>query len=272
MNTETQSRSRSPFKFFLLVFILSIPFVLASAVTGLQLLPGLPLSALAFVCPAAAALILVHREKAGVASLLKRSVDFDRIRPRVWFLPILLLRPAIMALSFVVLRWTGVSVPIPQFQIFTALGLSLAFLVAALAEELGWSGYAIHPLQDRWGALPAGFVLGLVWAAWHVLPLMQAHRSAAWIAWWSLDTVAARLLMVWIYNNTGGSVFAVALYHAVSNLCWQLFPIRGSYFDPRITGVITVIVALVVTLALRQWGQRPPPASLAGSCAPRQRT
>ena len=49
------SRSRSPLKFFLLVFALSIPFSLIGAVTGLQLYPGIPVTALAFVCPATAA-------------------------------------------------------------------------------------------------------------------------------------------------------------------------------------------------------------------------
>ncbi len=29
--------------------------------------------------------------------------------------------------------------------------------------------------------------------------------------WWSLGTVAARIIMVWLYNNTGKSVFGVAL-------------------------------------------------------------
>jgi membrane protease YdiL (CAAX protease family) len=30
------------------------------------------------------------------------------------------------------------------------------FLVGALGEELGWSGYVLDPLQDRWSALRAG--------------------------------------------------------------------------------------------------------------------
>jgi uncharacterized protein len=67
-----------------------------------------------------------------------------------------------------------------------------------------------------------------------------------WIAWWSLWTVAARVIMVWLYNRTGGSVLAVTLDHASSNVCWQLFPIHGSYFDPRLTGLITVAVAVVI--------------------------
>ena len=69
---------------------------------------------------------------------------------------------------------------------------------------------------------------------------MQAHRSPAWIAWWCLSTVAVRVLIVWLYNNTGKSVFAEALFHGMINVKCFLFPIYGSHYDPRITDLIIV--------------------------------
>ncbi len=94
-------RSRSPLKFFLLVFALSIPFWLIGAVTRLQMLPGLPVSSLMAFCPLIAASILVYRENktAGVTELLKRSFDYRRIRAKVWYAPIVLLMPAAMVLD-----------------------------------------------------------------------------------------------------------------------------------------------------------------------------
>jgi membrane protease YdiL (CAAX protease family) len=130
----------------------------------------------------------------------------------------------------------------------TTLELLALFFVAALGEELGWSGYALDPMQKRWSALSVGLVLGLVWAVWHIPPLLQSHRPLDWIEWWCVGTVALRVVMVWLYNNAGKSVFAVALFHAVSNLCWQSYPIHGSYFDPRINGLIMLCVAAVVTV------------------------
>ncbi len=249
------SRRRSPLKFFLLVFALSIPFWLIGAATGIELLPGLPVAALMFVRPVTAALILVYRENktAGLTALLKRSFDYKRIAAKVWYVPIVLLMPSVMVLSFGLMRLMGSPLPVPQFPVLVALGMLVAFFVAALGEELGWSGYAIDPMQERWGALQASILLGLVWAVWHIVPLVQAHRSPAWIAWWSLGTVAARIIMVWLYNNTGKSVFGVALFHAISNVCWQLFPIHGSYFDPRLNGLIMALVAAIVTVV---WGHR----------------
>ncbi len=249
------SRSRSPLKFFLLVFALSIPLYLVGAVTGLQLLPGLPMSSLAFSCPMTSALILIYREKktAGVTELLKRSFDFKRIRAKIWYAPIVFLMPGVMVLSYGVMRLMGSPLPTPQFPVLAALVMFLAFFIAALGEELGWSGYIIDPMQDRSNALQAGIVLGLVLAAWHIVPLVQAHRSSAWIAWWCLYTVAGRVLLTWLYNNTGKSVFAATLYHAISNASWQLFPSHGSQWDPRITGLIVAFAAAIVTVV---WGSR----------------
>lgn len=76
----------------------------------------------------------------------------------------------------------------------------------------------IHSRLPAWAALHAGLVLGVVWALWHVIAMVEAGQSPAWIAWSCLDMVGTRVLMVWLYNNTGRSVFAVALYHAIANL------------------------------------------------------
>lgn len=241
--------------FFLLVFVLSIPFWAAGALTNLQLLPALPVSALGFLCPAAAAAILLYRRDgfAGVTGLLKRSFDFKRIEAKIWLAPLVLLEPGVKALSYAALRLSGVPVPPPQFSLLAALALLAAFFIAGLGEELGWMGYAIDPLQERLGALRASLLIGVIWAVWHFIPLLEAQRSLEFIAWWSLATVAERVIIVWLYNNTGGSVFVAAVFHAMLNLTWQLFPINGSYYDPRTSGLIAAGVAVIVVIV---WGPR----------------
>ena len=206
-----------------------------------------------FVCPVTAALILVYRENktTGVTELLKRSFDYKRIRAKIWYVPIILLMPGVMVFSYGLMRLMGVALPTPQFTVLAALALFLAFFIAALGEELGWSGYVIDPMQDRWNSLQTSILLGLVWAAWHIVPYLQAHRSLAWIAWQCLFTMAVRVLLVWLYNNTGKSVFAATLFHAMRNVSIFLFPIYGSYYDPRIAGLITTFAAVLVTVV---WG------------------
>jgi hypothetical protein len=59
--------------------------------------------------------------------------------------------------------------------------------------------------------------------------------------------------MVWLYNNTGKSVFAVALYHAIANISIKsVFP-GGSYEAERVITLILVRAAAVVAIV---WGPR----------------
>lgn len=241
---------KSPQLFFILAFVFAVPFLIIGAITGIELLPGLPIAALMTVCPMLAASVLVYRENKfeGVITLLKRSFDFRRIKHKIWYVPTLLIFPLVAVMSFVLLQLTGTNLPAPQIEIFPTLALCAIFFVGALGEELGWSGYVIDPMQDRWGALRASIILGAIWAVYHYVALTQAHHSVVWIAWWSLYTVAARIMIVWLYNNSGKSVFIATLFHMTLNVVWQLFPVNGSFFDYRFTGITMAVVALIIVV------------------------
>jgi len=249
------SPNRSPLRFFLMVAALSIPFAWLGAVTDLQLYPGIPVAALAFACPVSAGALLAYRENgsAAVSALLRRAFDFRRIRAKVWYLPTVFLMPCVTVAAYGLLRARQSPIPAPRFPVPGAFLLFLAFLVAALGEELGWSGYALDPMQERWSALHASLVLGAIWALWHVIAMVEAGQSPAWIAWGCLDMLGTRVLMVWLYNNTGKSVFAVALYHAIANLSVKsIFP-GGSYEAER---VIALILAGAAAGVIMLWGPR----------------
>ncbi len=51
--------------FFLLALVLIIPFWVLGSLSVLELMPGLPVAGLGFVCPMLAALILMYREDKG---------------------------------------------------------------------------------------------------------------------------------------------------------------------------------------------------------------
>jgi membrane protease YdiL (CAAX protease family) len=246
-------RSRSALRFFLLVFALSVPFAVLGSLTDRQLYPGIPISALGFVCPVAAAAILSWRSGGANAALalLRRALDYQRIRPRRWLPVIVLLMPAITTVTYALARAGGATLRNPRIPVPGMALLFLVFLVAALGEELGWTGYAIDPLQERLGVLAAALLLGAVWAVWHIVAMVQAGQSAAWIAWGCLDMVATRVLMVWLYDRAGKSVFAIALFHAMANLSTKtLFP-GGSYQGERIMSLLLAATALVVALTWR---------------------
>ena len=231
---------RSPWRFFVLVFLLAFPFWIVGAQLRAMLLPGLPIAALMAVCPGLAAAILIFRADGGVRAFLMRSLNVGGTS--VWLLCAFLLSLDIGGATFAVLHVAQgqAFATAPPLQ-FTAM--AAAFLVGAWCEELGWSGYATAPLLARWGALVAALVIGVVWAAWHFVPLIQAGRDLEWIGWWTLGTVAARFAIVSLYNASGGSVLVATVFHATNNLC--AFAMTGTY-DVRVTSLAQVVLAALL--------------------------
>ena len=254
MNTSA-SLKKSLLPFFVVVFALALPFWLLGALF-MPIPPiNLSVSALQVVCPLIAAVILVYREEklGGVVRLLKRVFDQRRIKHKIWYVPIIFLLPLLYLLSYGVMRLLGR--PLPEEPFIPWLTMPIFFVIfflAAVGEEVGWTGYAVDPMQDRWSALKTGLILGLVWAIWHVVGFRQEHQWV-WVAEQCFCTIVLRILMVWLYNNTGKSMFAVILFHTMINVCDFSFPNYGSYYDPAITGAIIAITVVIVTFF---WGAK----------------
>jgi len=207
--------------------------------------------------PMAAALILARREagREGVGKLLGRPFDRGRITRKIWYLPVLLLFPLLMIIEYGLLSLSGASLPgLLRPSILLVPVLFAVFFAAGIGEELGWTGYALDPLQARYGALGAAVVLGAASAAFHLVPLIIDGHPPAWIAWHLAHMVPYRIVLVWIYNVTGRSMFAVVAFHATSNIgetVWPFFLGRG--YDPFVTTVLVTATALAL---LFLWGPR----------------
>ncbi|MCJ8014651.1 CPBP family glutamic-type intramembrane protease [Paenibacillus sp. KQZ6P-2] len=254
---KSVTSSRSLFVFLTLIFTFSIPFWVVGAMTGsINWLPmNLPTSALMVFCPTIAAVILVYKQDQaeGVKRLLARVFDYKRITHKVWYIPIIFIIPMVGLLSYVILRMMGLPLSgVPTHWLTLPLLFTLFFISAAF-EEVGWMGYAIGPMQDRWSALGASFILGCVWGIWHVIPLIEAHHPPVWIAGWFLGTVAARVIIVWVYNNTGKSMFGAIIIHDMLNIIGSFLPNYEASYVPGMTGVLTGITAVIVTFL---WGYR----------------
>ena len=208
------SLNKLALRFFSIVFALSIPFWILGYIAPdtTNLLPiKLPISALMTFCPLIAATILVYKKQKmlGIKQLLKISFDFKKIKDKKWYLLVIFLMPVIALLSYWYMKMTEGILPEYQISPLSVVIFFVVYFIGAIGEELGWSGYMIEPLQNRYGALKASLLLGIIWAFWHIIPWSQAHQTTTWIVWQCIATVFLRVIMVWIFNNTGKSVFAI---------------------------------------------------------------
>jgi membrane protease YdiL (CAAX protease family) len=156
--------------------------------------------------------------KAGVIALLRKFTIW-----RVglgWYAVALLLMPA-MALAAIYLN-VLFGAPMPNADIFRSWSALLIFFAIRMVhpfdgpmqEELGWRGFALPRLQERFSPLVANLILGVIVAGWH-LPLVFTGKLPA-ISLFA--TVAATILFGWIFNNTQGSVLLTLIAHAVDGV------------------------------------------------------
>ena len=113
-------------------------------------------------------------------------------------------------------------------------GLIMQMITTGLAEEPGWRDFALPRLQRRVGPLGSAFVLGPIWALWH-MPLFLTDW-AGWpdVSWYAPLVFAAfcvtfGIVMTWVFNRTGQSLpLAMLLHTSVNNYAsvasTELFP------------------------------------------------
>lgn len=125
-------------------------------------------------------------------------------------------------------------------------------LLVNVWEEIGWRGFALPKLQENYRALVASLIVGVLWAVWHVPSYFFSESVPAEIPFlpYFLEFIFASVIYTWIYNNTGGSILLVTLFHVFSNVSDNLIGEAGvnlgSYFI--VHAVLSFLVALALTI------------------------
>ncbi|MEM3693098.1 MAG: type II CAAX endopeptidase family protein [Candidatus Bathyarchaeia archaeon] len=231
--------------------LLSVPSVLADFLFS-------PFNPAAFG-PLVSAFTLTYLNEGagGLKNLLKRGADY-KFRKK-WYIPIFFLFPAITGGALFLAILSGEALPKLSALLDPAsmvVGfVFIFFLGGPFQEEWGWRGFALDRLQAKWNALYSSIVLGVLWGIWH-LPLFFISgtiQSQTPIWGFMILIMCGTILFTWIYNNTGGSILAVMLFHTMNNLSFFLFPT----LETALGGLYMLILNIVFTVAiLIVWGPK----------------
>ncbi len=205
--------------------------------------------------------------RAGFRELLSRLLRW-RVGAR-WYAVALLTAPLLATALLLVLSLLSAEFLPVIFVSGDKTSLLLSGIVAGLMvgffEELGWTGFAVPRLRQRYGVFATGLIVGLLWGAWHLLLFWEGGSSTAafslalllgrlfsWLP-------AYRLLMVWVYDRTG-SLLVVMLMHAslVASTSGILVPLAlaGMALLTWIFLWAAVLWVVVAAVAVVNTGQR----------------
>ena len=118
------------------------------------------------------------------------------------------------------------------------------------------AGFALPQLQRRYTALASSLVIGSVWAFWHWPNFVIPSDPVPW--WQPLAFVplimALSVVFTWVYNSTGGSLFAVVVLHGAVNTALELCRSPDSSVAAREAVVFALLFAGVAVWLVWRYG------------------
>ena len=193
--------------------------------------------------------------KDGLKALLRRQVQW---RVSIGWYAVAIGLPIALELVTVALN-VAMGAHAPTWDVMrpwpTILGMTALYMVFSgpLGEELGWRGFALPRLLERfaahpYGALIASLILGVIHAAWHLPMFLVGEMDVPSI----LGTIIGAVLVTWLVQHTQGSVLLAVLFHAANQN-------SGRFLSPLFAGadviqqhwlklVVWAIAAIVIVI------------------------
>lgn len=224
----------------------------------------------AYTGPTLAAMVVTQRTTGwqGVRQLFGRLLRW-RVGFR-WYLAALF--------SFMVVWFGGYSIAyngapiqalVTQPQVFVTVFLPFVLTIAlipALGEEIGWRGFALPHLQQRYGPVKGTLILGFMHSLWHLpaffTPVLGPFVPMTFLTFLITGT-AGSFIYTWVFNNTRQSILIAVLLHAAANgasvvlgfLLAEHVPSSEFFLDLVVTGwfnaLLFVVAAVVLVVATR---------------------
>ena len=123
-------------------------------------------------------------------------------------------------------------------------------LLSNVWEEVGWRGFALPRLQQKYSDLAIALGMGLIWSLWHLPLMLNPDNLMASLPWYGeiVFSLTLSVIYVWLYNQTQRSLLFVTVFHALSNtVAYILLELRvfiSSYLT--VVGVIFVLALAIV--------------------------
>ncbi|NLE04482.1 MAG: CPBP family intramembrane metalloprotease [Crenarchaeota archaeon] len=174
--------------------------------------------------------------------------------------PIWLLIAAVLPLFFAVVgALINLGLGQSMFQFVTVASItSLILFIPNMflfggpsGEEPGWRGFATPKMQKYNNPLVVGFIIGLMWTAWH-LPLYWTGAYSGGIEAAVVRFIwntALGVLFAWVYNESNGNLLAALTLHTSNNIVASLFPPSNYYM----MWAVMISFTAIAVIATKFW-------------------
>ncbi|MGA2696361.1 MAG: type II CAAX endopeptidase family protein [Terriglobales bacterium] len=256
-NQQPTPNDRSKRKWLWFVLFLSVCWIVLSlhylwwngAGLGVHLRPLLLIPS---ILPAFILFGVLARDQ-GVRGLTRRLLH----APDKWSAFALLYFPVVLGIPSAIAYVLGARMIWPNLGGFTVTAVANAtmfflynLLFVAVLEEPGWRGFLLDRLETRFAPLAASLLVWFPWALWHAPVDYYRPVRFTWVEEILLRVVfmiPTTIILTWLYNRSGRSIQATAIFHAAMNT----FPYVVPYY--QMAWLLMFAFAAYAIIADKMW-------------------
>lgn len=198
----------------------------------------------------------------GLGDLFRRCMRWRF--PPLLYVGAILIQPAVLLAA---LLWRGYGAELQSVHLGAALGVFAVqlllgvFLGGGLGEELGWRGFLLPRLCERYNPLVASLLVAIAWFVWHIPAYVLADKGESDpVLPFAVILVPFSIVLTWAYFRSRESLVLPILLHGAINASFyamvDLLPgVTGAAgFQPGFDWIVAGIWCVLAGIVLVKWG------------------
>jgi membrane protease YdiL (CAAX protease family) len=113
-----------------------------------------------------------------------------------------------------------------------------------LFEEIGWRGYALPKLQEKYNPMIATIILTGGWAFWH-FPMFFYRLSIQMLFGWLFGLFMGAIVLTFLFNSSGKSAFVAILFHISNNIVWLFNIVEVQMYMTIMISILAILIIII---------------------------
>lgn len=147
--------------------------------------------------------------------------------------------------AYIAYKFQGGNSPMLRYPASLIIFTTPIAIIGGGLEEIGWRGYLLPKLLDKFSPTIATLVVGCVWSIWHspMWFVVGSHQQKLMFIPFAISCIATSFIMTPLFYKTR-SIWLCILLHAIDNACSYIFWVS---VDANLTiAIFPLIIAIII--------------------------
>jgi membrane protease YdiL (CAAX protease family) len=121
----------------------------------------------------------------------------------------------------------------------------IAMFICCIGEEIGWRGFLLPLLYNKYSLFKSSIIVGILWGVWH----LNFNSGLTGFLLFTVYISGFSVIMSWIYAKTKGNMNLMILLHFCFNLfshvfLWNRFVIQLFVVEAIVFTLIAIVIVI----------------------------